>query len=75
MHNFIFVYQVWNRTWQTYLSVTQVVYSGAQDLIKKKKKKKKKKNHIFADEIRVDYFSSLHIVHKYEELTHTVILW
>ena len=36
------------------------------------KKEKKKKKHIFADELIIFPYC---IVHKYEELNHTVIHW
>ena len=105
MHNFFFCFffffplsfifkQVWNRTWQTYSLVTQVVYSGAQDLISKWKKQTKTKTETkqtphtrpthppHTPPHTKSYFCCWHksiyfflIVHKYEELNHTVILW
>ena len=63
---------MWNRTWQTYSSVTQVVYSGARELISKWKK-----NHIFADNVRVDYFSLLHCswIWRTKPYCYSLIVW
>ena len=67
-----FFWQVWNRTWQTYSSVTQVVYSGTQESISKWKK-----NHIFADDVRVDYFSLLHCswIWRTEPYCYSLVVW
>ena len=63
---------MWNRTWQTYSSVSQVVYIGAQELISKWKK-----NHIFADDVRVDYFSLLHCswIWRTKPYCYSLVVW
>ena len=63
---------MWNGTWQTYSSVTQVVYRGAQELISKWKKKS-----YFADDVRVDYFSSLHCsgIWRTKPYCYSLVVW
>ena len=63
---------MWNRTWQTYSSVSQVVYIGAQELISKWKK-----NHIFVDDVRVDYFPLLYCswIWRTKPYCYSLLVW
>ena len=49
--------QVWSRTWHTYLPVIQIFFFF---LVEPKIWTANKEIHIFADHVRVDYFSLLH---------------
>ena len=59
---------MWNRTWQTYSSATQ--------LVEPKNWSADEKNHTFANDVRVDYFSLLHCsISKTKPYRHSLVVW